>query len=619
MVGNAAGRQHQSLFSQACQQVACALLPRMAPERQHAAMQVEACNGIQHALAGDMDRNFTIKQIKHVGQSGQAVFQNQQAMGNEAIVARLAAGQLAQHDRSFGNEAVMPPCQITLANGDERRDCRVGRVGDPDDVSICHGKELRRFQRYCRNHSSCRHVKDMQHRLAFAIRPGQQHPIGVKRSRLQAEACRQFGIQGERCPFGYADCGACGGIFGFAAACLVDNSPQDRHKADNDGAGRYDLQSDHLAAYLLHDWIKGFFVLVFKIGIGHERPFHEMCGLMSASFTQDNDNYKVLIADEAAEGRLDAWLTQATEGEFSRNRIKAWIEDGCVTVNGDIVQQPKHKIKPGDEVRLQMPEAEPAEPLGEDIELTILYEDDDLIVLIKPAGLVVHPGAGNWTGTLVNALIQHCGDSLSGIGGVKRPGIVHRLDKDTSGVMVVAKNDLSHRHLAAQFADHGKTGPLERAYHAIVWGCPRPLTGVVDAALGRAGDRTKRTVKREGSADARHAITRYKVLDRYFESDDGTALASSVECRLETGRTHQIRVHMAHIGHPLLGDQEYGAAFKTKANRLPEEAKLLVNGLGRQALHAFLLTFEHPTTGEVMHFEAPLPADMAGIVDALKA
>lgn len=265
-----------------------------------------------------------------------------------------------------------------------------------------------------------------------------------------------------------------------------------------------------------------------------------------------------------------------------------------------------------------MPEPEDPEPKGEDIPLTVLYEDKDLIVLSKPAGLVVHPGAGNWTGTLVNALIHHCGDSLSGIGGVKRPGIVHRLDKETSGVMVVAKNDIAHRHLADQFADHGRSGPLERAYQALVWGRPRGLRGTIDAALGRAGDRTKRTVKREDTDDAREAITHYQVMERYGEKPDATCLASLVECRLETGRTHQIRVHMAHIGHPLISDPEYGAAFKTKANLLPDAAKAIVNNFHRQALHAYLLAFEHPTTGDVMHFEAPIPDDMETIIEALR-
>lgn len=339
---------------------------------------------------------------------------------------------------------------------------------------------------------------------------------------------------------------------------------------------------------------------------------------MTDPFTEAEANRKVLTADESAEGRLDQWLTATLEGEFSRNRIKQLIEQGAVAVNGAAVTEPKRKIRFGDRIEIVLPEPEDPVPQGEDIPLDVLYEDDDLIVLVKPAGLVVHPGAGNWTGTLVNALIHHCGSSLSGIGGVRRPGIVHRLDKDTTGVMVVAKNDQAHRHLAAQFADHGRSGPLERAYLALVWGRPRQLRGTIDAPLGRAGDRTKRSVKREESEDAREAITHYEVLERFHEKPDATCLASLVECQLETGRTHQIRVHMAHMGNPLIGDADYGSAFRTKANLLPEAAKTVVNGFHRQALHAFLLAFEHPSTGEVMHFEAPMPEDMEALVEALR-
>jgi 23S rRNA pseudouridine1911/1915/1917 synthase len=339
---------------------------------------------------------------------------------------------------------------------------------------------------------------------------------------------------------------------------------------------------------------------------------------MSASFTGDDANGKVLLADENAAGRLDAWLAAKLDGELSRSRIKALIENGDVTLNGRPVDA-KHKIHPGDRVEIAMPEPEEPEPEGEDIPLDILHEDEDLIVLMKPAGLVVHPGAGNWTGTLVNALIHHCGASLSGIGGVKRPGIVHRLDKETSGVMVVAKSDLAHRSLAEQFADHGKTMALRRAYHAVIWGLPRPAKGTIDAALGRAGDRMRRAVKKDTSPDAKHAVTHYEVVERFHESLDATALASSVHCHLETGRTHQIRVHMAHIGHPLIGDPDYGAAFRTKANRLPEAARRIVSSFQRQALHAYLLQFEHPRTREIMRFEAELPDDMLVLIQALRA
>ncbi|MDY6960526.1 MAG: RluA family pseudouridine synthase [Pseudomonadota bacterium] len=339
---------------------------------------------------------------------------------------------------------------------------------------------------------------------------------------------------------------------------------------------------------------------------------------MNDPFKQAEAPRKVLVADEDAEGRLDAWLTATLDGEFSRNRIKALIEQGAVLLKGVVCTEPKRKVAPGDQVEIVLPEPEDPEPKGEDIPLEVLYEDLDVIVIAKPAGLVVHPGAGNWTGTLVNALIYHCGDTLSGIGGVRRPGIVHRLDKDTSGVLVAAKNDAAHRHLAAQFADHGRTGPLERAYQAVVWSRPRQLRGTIDAPLGRAGDRIKRAVKREGSDDAREAVTHYEVMERFHEKPDATALAALIECRLETGRTHQIRVHMAHIGCPLVGDPDYSAGFRTKVNLLPEPAKTVVSGFHRQALHAFLLAFEHPRTGEVMEFRAPMPKDMEALVASLR-
>ncbi|MDP9838904.1 23S rRNA pseudouridine1911/1915/1917 synthase [Neorhizobium huautlense] len=341
---------------------------------------------------------------------------------------------------------------------------------------------------------------------------------------------------------------------------------------------------------------------------------------MNDPFSQGELPRKVLTAGEDAEGRIDAWLAAELGGEFSRNRLKALIEQGAVSLNGKPCTEPKKKVSPGDVIEIALPEPEDPEPKGENIPLEVLYEDNDVIVIAKPAGLVVHPGAGNWTGTLVNALIYHCGDSLSGIGGVKRPGIVHRLDKETSGVMVAAKNDAAHRHLSDQFADHGRTGPLERAYMAVVWGRPNGLKGTIDAPLGRAnGDRTKRAVKKEDSDDARHAITHYQVMERFHEKPDATSLAALIECRLETGRTHQIRVHMAHVGTPLIGDPEYAGGFKTKVNTLPEEARGVVGRFPRQALHAFLLAFEHPRTGEVMEFEAPIPDDMAELIEALRA
>jgi 23S rRNA pseudouridine1911/1915/1917 synthase len=338
--------------------------------------------------------------------------------------------------------------------------------------------------------------------------------------------------------------------------------------------------------------------------------------IASAPDTEDEDAMKELRADESAAGRrLDQWLAAELGPDLSRSRIQALIGAGEVEVNGAVVLEARRKLRNEDIVFIRLPEPEPAEPLPENIPLDILFEDKDVIVINKPAGLVVHPGAGNWTGTLVNALLFHCADTLSGVGGVKRPGIVHRLDKDTSGVMVIAKNDHAHRILSAAFADHGLTGCLERAYVALVWGAPAAMAGSIDAPLGRSqSDRTRQAVVRESQSDARHAVTHFEVLERFGAEKNGDALACLVECRLETGRTHQIRVHMAHIGHPLIGDREYGAAYKTKANRLPEPLRAKVQAFPRQALHARLLAFEHPATGKVMRFEAAMPGDMGELM-----
>lgn len=321
---------------------------------------------------------------------------------------------------------------------------------------------------------------------------------------------------------------------------------------------------------------------------------------------------------DAAGQRLDQWLAARLGPDMSRSRVQMLIKQGAVRIGGRQVDETKRKMAQGDSVSVDMPEPEPAAPQGEDIALDVLYEDNALIVINKPAGLVVHPGAGNWTGTLVNALIHHCGDSLSGIGGVRRPGIVHRLDKETSGVMVVAKTDRAHKALSEAFADHGLTGDLERAYLALVWGIPARPTGTVDAPLGRAADRVRRAVVPQGRDDARHAITHFTVVERFGEQQQEFAAASLVECRLETGRTHQIRVHMAHIGHPVIGDPEYGQAFRTKSNRLPEPLKSKVKAFPRQALHARLLAFRHPDTHLTMRFEAPIPWDMEELVDGFR-
>jgi 23S rRNA pseudouridine1911/1915/1917 synthase len=325
-------------------------------------------------------------------------------------------------------------------------------------------------------------------------------------------------------------------------------------------------------------------------------------------------DFKLTVDAADAGKRLDAVLA-AHQDTLSRNRIQSLIKSGDVTVGGAKIVEPKYRVNEGDALALTFPEPEDPEPKGEDIPITVVFEDEHLIVIDKPAGLVVHPGAGNWTGTLVNALIHHCGVSLSGIGGIKRPGIVHRIDKDTSGLLVVAKTDLAHQGLAAQFADHGKTGPLERAYSALVWGSPFNLKGTIDANLARS--RTNRQKIAVVRTSGRHAITHWQVKERFGNADQ-PALASLMECRLETGRTHQIRVHMAHLGHPLIGDNDYGSGYKTKINRLEDPLKSVVGGFGRQALHAGLLAFEHPGDGQTLRFESPYPADFAELLSGLQ-
>lgn len=314
------------------------------------------------------------------------------------------------------------------------------------------------------------------------------------------------------------------------------------------------------------------------------------------------------------EERLDRALARLWP-DLSRSRLQRLVKEGHVEVDAERVTDPSWRSPEGASVRLVAPPPAPAEPAAEAIPLDIVHEDDDVIVIEKPAGLVVHPGAGHGTGTLVNALLAHCGASLSGIGGVARPGIVHRIDKDTSGLLVVAKNDRAHQGLSAQFADHGRTGPLERAYLAFCWGAPEPKRGTVEAALARSNaNREKMAIV--SPERGRHAVTHYRVEESY-QGEGRDALASLVRCELETGRTHQIRVHLAHLHHPLIGDHAYGAGFKTKVARLPEDARTLVAGLRRQALHATLLQFAHPRSGEVLRFESPLPADLAALRRAL--
>jgi 23S rRNA pseudouridine1911/1915/1917 synthase len=323
---------------------------------------------------------------------------------------------------------------------------------------------------------------------------------------------------------------------------------------------------------------------------------------------------EVIVAGDEGSVRLDRVLA-ARLAELSRSRLKALILAGSVTVRDTPVRDPAYHVAKGDTITIDVPEAAPPEPKGEDIALDIVFEDDDIVVIDKPKGLVVHPAAGHETGTLVNALIAHCGASLSGIGGVRRPGIVHRLDKDTTGLMVVAKNDRAHQSLTAQFADHGRTGPMRRGYMAFIWGAPNRQRGTVDAPIDRHPYAREKMAVRDGG---REAVTHWELLES-FSGRDGKPVASLLACQLETGRTHQIRVHLSHAGHPLMGDAVYGSHFKTKAGQLGTRGKEALTALGRQALHAYLLTLEHPRTGELLHWEAPLPEDLLLLQAALKA
>jgi 23S rRNA pseudouridine1911/1915/1917 synthase len=314
--------------------------------------------------------------------------------------------------------------------------------------------------------------------------------------------------------------------------------------------------------------------------------------------------------------RLDRFLAQRLGG-LSRSRLQALIRAGQVTQGGLPVRELGRGVKAGERYVVTVPPPEPAAPAPEAMPLAVVYEDGDLVVLDKPAGLTMHPGPGHASGTLVNALIAHCGASLSGIGGVRRPGIVHRLDKDTTGLLVVAKSDRAHRGLAEQFAAHGADGRLRRGYRAIVWGAPERPRGTIDAPLARsAANRTRIAVVRPGSG--RHAVTLYEVMERFAAAGGRTPVASLLGLVLATGRTHQVRVHLAHIGHPLLGDATYGAGFKASARRLGLEAQAALEALGRQALHAAELAFVHPVTGKRLTFVSPLPPEMARLLNALR-
>ncbi len=313
------------------------------------------------------------------------------------------------------------------------------------------------------------------------------------------------------------------------------------------------------------------------------------------------------LVDEADHGeRLDRYLVKVTaQASLSRTRLKNLIDEGAVQVEGVAVSAAT-KLRMGQTVTILLPELVDPVPKPEKMPLKVVFEDAHLLIVDKPAGLVVHPAAGHPSGTLVNALLAHCGDSLSGIGGVRRPGIVHRLDKDTSGLLVVAKSDAAHRGLAKLFADHGRELSLERSYLALVWGAPERPSGTVEAALGRhPTDRQKMAIVPE--ARGRFAITHWEVLESFSVPGRPVPIASLVACHLETGRTHQIRVHMAHLGHPVLGDPLYSRHFKTKESLLGKKARAMLEKFGRQALHASVLGFEHPITKEEIFRESPLP------------
>jgi len=321
---------------------------------------------------------------------------------------------------------------------------------------------------------------------------------------------------------------------------------------------------------------------------------------------------RAVVGNDQAGWRLDRFLAAAL-GDISRSRLQQLIESGAVRHTRKTIRDGNFRVKPGEAYSVTVPLPVPAQPQGQPIPLDVVYEDKDLIVIDKPAGLVVHPAAGNPDGTLVNALIAHCGQSLSGVGGVARPGIVHRLDKDTSGLLVAAKTQRAMGSLAKQFANH----TIERAYHAVVWGAPRAGEGVVEGLIGRNPfDRKRMAVLRGGGKTAR---TRYRLVEKF--GDPEKPFASLIECRLETGRTHQIRVHLTHIGHPLIGDPSYGKSRQApRAKTTAQEvAFAAASNFPRQALHAYILGFQHPTLHRTMRFESPWPADMSGLISALRS
>ena len=350
---------------------------------------------------------------------------------------------------------------------------------------------------------------------------------------------------------------------------------------------------------------------------------------LSPALTQDRVmSYKVtdsesgsvhlaVVTEADAGQRLDRFLAGRFD-QFSRARLQQLIRTGqvfriapdrCGETGEVMVCEPARRVVTDERYRLNLPRAENAEPAAQEIALQIVFEDEHLVVIDKPAGMVVHPAPGHEQDTLVNALLAHCGNTLSGIGGVRRPGIVHRLDKDTSGLLVVAKSDRAHQGLSAQFQAHGRDGRLSRRYLALVWEAPRVPAGTIDAPLARSRiNRRKMSVVSDGQG--RRAITRFRVLQR-FQNPAGKTLAALLSCELETGRTHQIRVHLAHKGWPVMADSTYGAGYAASMHNMSSCQRAALIALNRQALHAAHLGFEHPVSGEPLSFEAEMPEDMA--------
>lgn len=320
-----------------------------------------------------------------------------------------------------------------------------------------------------------------------------------------------------------------------------------------------------------------------------------------------NDQSQVVAATRRDAGdRLDRLLARALP-TLSRSRLKVLIQTGQVTSGGVTIAAPSYRVKPGQRFAILVPPADEPAPQAQALPLSIVYEDADVIVVDKPAGLVVHPAPGNPNRTLVNALIAHCGDSLSGIGGVRRPGIVHRLDKDTSGSLVAAKTDRAQQALTAQFAAH----TIERAYWAVAWGLPAPRRGEISGAIGRhPRNRKKMAVVTRGG---KPALTRYRMIKALG------GVAALLECRLATGRTHQIRVHLASRGHPLVGDPLYGGSRHHLLETLPGTVQKAVNAFARQALHARLIGFRHPGNNKSLQFTSDLPFDLKALISCLES